>query len=184
MCNRVAPDIIFFATPFDFLCIILFVIYLFYFHIEHGVGCSDIQMVTRTPGRRKRLIKPFCTFTTTKAPCPQQHPFFFFRKIFWYFVFHIWLLVFGISYFREYNCLVAWTAATKIRDSKGAPSTHICPILPPDLSPDAHLFCPRGTVFVENITPRNLADNFPSCQTVISYCEQHQECWSRRWRSR
>ena len=79
--------------------------------------------------------------------------------------------------------MVAWTTATKIRDSKGAPSTHICPILPPDLSPDAHLFCPRGTVFVENITSHNLADNSPSCQTVISYFEQQQECWSRRWRS-
>ena len=105
----------------------------------------------------------------------------FFRKIFCFLVIHMLFLVFGIWCFGKYNCLVAWTTATKIRDSKGAPSTHICPILPPDLSPDAHLFCPRGTVFVENIT-FNMADNFPSCQTVISYCEQHQECWSRRWR--
>ena len=89
---------------------------------------------------------------------------------------------FGISYFGKHNCLVAWTTATKIRDFKGAPSTHICPILPPDLSPDAHLFCPRGTVFVENITPRNLADNFHPARQ--SYFEQHQECRSRRWRSR
>ena len=98
MCNRVAPDILFFATPFDFLCIILFVIYLFYFHLEHGVGCSDIQMVTRTPGRRKRLIKPFCPFTTTKAPCPQQHPFFsgkYFGIL--YFIFSFWNFVFRIS---------------------------------------------------------------------------------------
>ena len=128
-------------------------------------------MVTRTPGRRKRLIKPFCPFTTTKAPCPKQHPFFSGKY-------------FGTSYFGKCNCLVAWTTATKIRDFKGAPSTHICPILPPDLSPDAHLFCPSGTVFAENINSHNLADNFwttrrsrtPFFQTVISYDEHHQEC--------
>ena len=108
----------------------------------------------------------------------------FFRKIFCFLVIHMLFLVFGIWCFGKYNCLVAWTTATKIRDSKGTPSTHICPILPPDLSPDAHLFCPRGTVFVENITSHNLADNSPSCQTVISYFEQQQECWSRRSRSR
>ena len=43
----------------------------FTFLIQHGLGCSDIQMVTRTPGRGKRLIKLFCPLTTytTTADC-------------------------------------------------------------------------------------------------------------------
>ena len=43
------------------------ILYLFCFSflIQHDLGCSDIQMVTRTPGRGKRLIKPFCPFATT-----------------------------------------------------------------------------------------------------------------------
>ena len=43
------------------------ILYLFCFSflIQHGLGCSDIQMVTRTPGRGKRLIKPFCPLATS-----------------------------------------------------------------------------------------------------------------------